>query len=117
RDENGKHFSSVASAPQVTSITEWTEFYVNAVAPPGAAYAYVSVTTAGNSAGQTHWVQAILYEGNWRIPMFYGNSAGDGYTYAWSGDANASPSKRTPVVERDPESLVWRAGVSAMDFL
>lgn len=117
RDENGRHFSSVTSPAQVTSIGAWTEFYLNAEAPPGAAYAYVSVTTVGNSSGQNHWVQAILYEGRWRIPMFYGDSVGGGYTYSWSGDPNASPSKRTPVLERDPESLVWPAGVSAMDFL
>lgn len=117
RDENGRHFSNVVSPAQVTSIGAFTEFYLNAVAPAGAAYAYVSVTTVGNSAGQNHWVQAILYEGRWRIPMFYGDSIGGGYTYAWAGDPNASPSERIPITERDPESLVWPAGVSAMDFL
>lgn len=117
RDENGRHFSSVVSPAKVTSINAWTEFHLTARAPAGAAYAYVVVTTAGNTAGQNHWVQAILYEGADRIPMFYGDSAGGGYTYVWSGDPNASPATRIPIIERDPASLLWSAGVSAFDFL
>ncbi|MFE6733429.1 hypothetical protein [Microbacterium sp. NPDC057650] len=117
RDENGKHFSNAVSPAQVTSITAWTEFHLSAVAPAGAAYAYAVVTTNGNTAGQNHWVQAMLYEGADRIPMFYGDSTGGGYTYAWSGDANASPCTRTPVIERPLESLTWQAGVSGLAFL
>lgn len=117
RDENGRHFSAAVTPAQVTSITAWTEFHLSAVAPAGAAYAYVVVTTAGNSAGQNHWVQAILYEGADRIPMFYGDSVAGGYTYTWAGDANASPATRIPVIERRPESLLWLAGVSGLTFL
>lgn len=39
------------------------------------------------------------------------------YTYTWDGTGDRSSSTRTPVVERDPESLTWSLGQTAMDFL
>lgn len=40
-----------------------------------------------------------------------------GYNYSWQGTALNSPSTRTPVVARDPDTLTWVPGQSAWDFL
>lgn len=39
------------------------------------------------------------------------------YDYSWVGDPDNSASKRRAVLDRKPELLVWKAGVSAMEFL
>ncbi|MCR2785440.1 MULTISPECIES: hypothetical protein [unclassified Microbacterium] len=39
------------------------------------------------------------------------------YNYAWTGGQDNSVSTRTALVERAPDMLLWRAGVSAMKFL
>lgn len=40
-----------------------------------------------------------------------------GYEYEWEGTAHASFSIRTALIDREPESLVWKAGISAMEYL
>ncbi|MBT1676002.1 hypothetical protein [Curtobacterium aurantiacum] len=40
-----------------------------------------------------------------------------GYVYGWDGAANNSSSTRTPVVDREPESLLWKQTDVADDFL
>lgn len=103
----------------LSDAVSFKRIYVIAVAPPGAQYALPYINTQGNSAGQSHFAAlAMFYEGEELIPAFLGSTApGGGYTYAWQGAAHASPSTRTPVVERPPEALIWRAGDSAIDFL
>ncbi|WP_457100311.1 hypothetical protein [Microbacterium sp. P5_E9] len=39
------------------------------------------------------------------------------YAYDWNGTPNQSSSKRTALVTRPPEALVWLPGVTAWDFL
>src|SRR5690606_21162039 len=98
----------------------WTLATVRAVAPVGAAKAATFFRVNGSTAaGQIGYIDdAMFYEGTREIPFFYGGSPDDDdYEYDWTKDPNASHSVRTPRVERDPESLVWRAGVSAMEFL
>lgn len=41
----------------------------------------------------------------------------NGYNYDWQGDPGNSSSTRTPIVNRDPETLTWKPGQSAYDFL
>jgi len=51
-------------------------------------------------------------------PYFSGNSSDTAaYHYSWAGDANASSSIRTPLMQRDPDNLYWTPGTSASDFL
>lgn len=45
------------------------------------------------------------------------NTNNTAYTYTWDGTGDRSSSTRTPVVDRDPESLTWSLGQTAMDFL
>lgn len=40
-----------------------------------------------------------------------------GYQYDWEGTAHASRSTRTALIDREPDSLRWKAGTSAIEFL
>ncbi|MFS0714101.1 hypothetical protein ABC195_09460 [Microbacterium sp. 2P01SA-2] len=40
-----------------------------------------------------------------------------GYVYTWEGDAGLSVSNRRAIIDRDPDSMLWRAGQSGIDFL
>lgn len=86
--------------------------------PPNAAAVSAYINTTVNNAGQNHYVSCLmLHHGAELLDWFDGSSSGGGYTYAWEDAANGSTSTRVPDVERDPESLMWRAGVSALEFL
>jgi hypothetical protein len=39
------------------------------------------------------------------------------YSYAWTGDRSNSTSVRTPLVDRDPSTLIWSPGTGGMEFL
>lgn len=103
------------------SDTAWSARpYITATAPAGASKAEVFWRVAGSTAaGQIGYIDdAMFYEGNRLIPFFSGATPGDAnYTYGWATTANASASYRKAIIERSPDSLVWRAGVSALAFL
>jgi hypothetical protein len=105
--------------PVVTDTTSWQRISVIAQAPLGASHANPFVTTSGNAGGDAHIVtRAMFYEGTELVDYFDGATADDSsYTYEWTGPANASPSVRTPIVERLPELFTWKPGISAWDFL
>lgn len=114
------YIGSSFGAAGTSTTAAFTRFSVIATAPEGAAYASPYVNTTGNTgAGLGHVVDgAMFYEGDEVVPYFDGSTAASAtYTYAWTGDANASPSTRTPVVERLPQLFTWEPGVNAWDFL
>lgn len=119
RDAAGSIVKEVYSAPLVTGATPVTISLVTVV-PEGASTVDVFVSTMTNAAGQVHYAgMFMLYEGIELVNWFDGASALTGYTVAWENpsDTVTSLSTRTPILERLPEALTWRAGVSAMDFL
>lgn len=120
-DENGATlWADFESAPaSLSDDSVWTRAVVIATAPPGAAKAATFFRVNGSTgANQIGYIDdAMFYEGTRILPFFYGGSSDAGYEYSWTKDPNASHSVRTPYVERDPESLVWRAGVTGMEFL
>lgn len=111
----------VEGAAVSLSDTAWSARpFVTATAPVGAAKAEIFWRVLGsNGASQIGYIDdAMFYEGNRLIPFFSGATPGDAnYTYGWAGVANASASYRKAIIERSPDSLVWRAGVSALAFL
>lgn len=92
---------------------------VIAVAPPGAVAAFPLFKVDGSFATEIGYIDdAMLYEGTEVIEAFSGATTADAnYEYEWGGDAADSTSERIPVIERRPELFVWKAGVSAWDFL
>ncbi|WP_292763743.1 hypothetical protein [Microbacterium sp. UBA3486] len=119
KDQQGVTIAQVTGANVAVAGSAWSRPFVIAKAPPAATSASVHFGYQATAAGQQPYVDAAMfYEGNEVVPYFDGSTAGTAaYTYSWSASAHASSSSRTPTVERPPESLVWRAGVSGMAFL
>lgn len=96
----------------------WATAFASGEAPAGTVRVQAAVTHLATGGGQAVGLDApMLVEGSRLVPHFHGGSVGGGYAYAWQGDADASASTRTPLVERDPDSLTWKAGQSALEFL
>ncbi|WP_396659509.1 hypothetical protein [Microbacterium sp.] len=108
-----------SNGPTLTSSTSaWTEYTVEGVAPPAATQVRLFVITSGNAAGNFHYIDEVMwYQDDEPVPWFSGASADADYTYEWSGDANASASRRIPVIDRPRDALVWSAGQTGWDFL
>ncbi|MFE7067483.1 hypothetical protein [Microbacterium sp. NPDC057658] len=121
KDQSGATILDSYSDPVNTSTTTDapTRISRSRRVPPNATTVSVYVNTTVNAANQNHYVSAMmLHEGAELVPFFDGSTTnGGGYTFAYEDAPYTSTSTRTPNVERDPESLVWRAGVSGMEFL
>jgi hypothetical protein len=50
-------------------------------------------------------------------PFNGSTAASAGYAYAWEAGAHASRSRRTALIDRPADSLLWAPGRSALDFL
>ncbi|KTR77429.1 hypothetical protein NS234_07435 [Microbacterium oxydans] len=119
KDQQGVTIAQVTGANLAVAGSAWSRPFVIAKAPAAATSASVHFGYQATAAGQQPYVDAAMfYEGNEVVPYFDGATANiAAYAYSWSAAVHASSSSRTPTVERPPESLVWRAGVSGMAFL
>lgn len=107
------------NGPVVPLLGSFQRLAVTGQAPAGAVRASALIRFAGTSGNVVHVDAAMLTQGI-VAPDWYDGSTADtaDYDFAWTGTANASNSTRTLLVDApEPEALVWRAGVSAMDFL
>lgn len=119
KNDQGVTIAMVNGAAAAVDGSGWSRPYVIVQAPPGATSVSVHFGFQATAGGQNSYVDAVMfYEGNELIPYYDGSTPDDArYDYSWSAAAHASSATRTPVLERTPESLIWRAGVSAMEFL
>jgi hypothetical protein len=100
----------------------WERLSVTALAPPAATAARINARLSGGLPlggviDATGW---LAVEGAELVTYFDGASTVTGYVCTWDDGIGPSVSTRTPlspIDARDPDSLVWRAGDSAMDFL
>ncbi|WP_156784901.1 hypothetical protein [Microbacterium sp. BH-3-3-3] len=95
------------------------------------------VTRVGIPVGTTHVIvrayhgfnsdQSVLWS-DFRMSEYTGDPTDTGYfdgntantaayTTVWEGDTGLSTTRRTALIERDPETLLWKSGQTAMDFL
>ena len=120
-DANNGTIRSVSGTATQMQSGEYRTLTISARAPANAVKLAPYVAITGSASGRVIVLDAaMLYEGDPLLPVASFTGADDadgGYTYAFQGPANDSPSVRTPVVERDPEALIWRAGMSALDYL
>lgn len=119
----------VDNAPATTLTTDWIVHTVIAEAPPGSRFVAPFAMTTGNSAGQFHYIDGVyvieLAPGTNDEYPWYGFNYFDGSTNAypslfdesWDGDANASISRLTPLIDRSPEATDIVPGVSWWDYL
>lgn len=101
-------------------VSGWGRTSVVGVAPAGATHGRPAFAVLGviNAGGFIRATGAMMTEGVRVLPYHDGSTPNNaGYTYSWQGLPDASTSLRAPITERDPESLVWQAGQSAIDFL
>ncbi|GMM94761.1 hypothetical protein [Microbacterium sp. MTN4-26] len=97
----------------------WSRVHQTSVAPTSAQYAIVNTLFYYDGSDDTAtridgfmWNEGVLED------FFYGGTPDTSlYVYDWAGDANASASTRTPIVERAPELFRWEAGTNAWEFL
>jgi hypothetical protein len=126
RNAAGKIIEEVDTPAQVPS-TFWFPIELMTTAPAGADTIQAHLWFSGASGQVVHVDQFMLTDA-WeaptgqfpRVEYFDGSNGptqGPTYSVGWAGQANATPSTRTPLVERPPESFTWRAGQSGMDFL
>lgn len=76
----------------------------------------------GHTVGQVQWDAFRLSEKSVHptddaLYMDGGFADTAGYDYSWTVAANSSTSDRKALIDRPPESLLWKAGVKAIDFL
>jgi hypothetical protein len=111
---------------QPVAASTWTRLVATIKTPPNAArlgpFVYPDTSqqwASGNVLRTTAW---MIHEGEYPIPVPFHDGSGPDpvhYTYEASGAPNASAATRIPRpgMERSPDALTWKAGVSAMDFL
>lgn len=95
-------------------------FTVAGTAPKGAVKCGLFVAASAAATGKAiHWDLGYLTEGPFDPGFFSGASPDTAqYDYSYAGANNASQSNRTTLVDAiEPEALVWRAGVTAWDYL
>lgn len=113
--------STVYGSVVSSDATAFKRLTVIAQAPVGAESVWPFIDTASNTAGRAHHAAgAMLYEGDELVPYFSGATTDTAkYQYDWADSAKPdnSASKRTALTPVDKESLTWKAGRSAMDFL
>lgn len=119
-DANGVTLWDVQRPPTNIQTYEWTRVSIlGAVAPAGAVACVFRLEYLTDISGRSIWADCCMVtEGDELVAYFDGAIPDDAhYLYEWSGTAHASNSTRTPVVERSPEALHWRAGTSGYQFL
>lgn len=116
---NGATLHEAFSAPVALQPDAWSRVSVIATAPAGAEKATLHLEHQTSAAGQAARADGVMFHEGKELVTYHDGSTPDTatYDYSWSGVAHASNSTRTPSVERPPEALIWRAGVSGMDFL
>lgn len=120
-ERNYTPWGDLVGAPVTLNDTAWTRAAFTAIAPPGAVKAFVFFRVTGSTAPSDigYIDDAMFTQTAEAIPFFTGSTAQDAhYRYSWDDAANASTSKRTVLHDAPtPEAFIWRAGVSAMEFL
>lgn len=119
KNEQGVTVAQASGATIPVTGAGWSRPFVIVQAPPAATTASIHFGFLATAANQQPYVDAVMFhEGREVVPYMDGSTVDSAtYDYTWSAAVHASPSTRTPVVERSPESLTWRAGVSGMAFL
>lgn len=116
---NGATLRDFYSTTTLLKTTAWTRLAVIGVAPPGTEKATLHLEHITTAAGQAARADGVMFHEGTEVIEYHDGATADtaAYDFAWTGVAHASNSTRTPAVERPPEALVWRAGVSGMSFL
>lgn len=120
RGEAGYRESFSPALP--TQVNASTRVAVTFTLPPDTIEAFVRMYH-GRGSGTVTWALPRLSEqtepGPHNTDYFWGGKpSNSAYIYTWNGNADASASERKVIIDAaSADSLWWRAGVSALDFL
>lgn len=117
-DEGATIKNDLSPSTALPASPDWERLWHTSTAPRGADRFEFFILGEATSTGDVFAVDGLLATAGAGLEdWFYGGSSDVHYTYAWSDAPHASQSTREPVIDRDPDSLVWRSGQSAMDLL
>lgn len=117
-DNDDNEVQDNVSAGVALSTSGWTRVYKTVTIPSNVVAISLHAYMLADASGQYMYVDAAMLNEGVLEDYFDGGTTDTSlYTYAFEGTADASPSSRTPVVERLPELFTWPAGTSAWDFL
>lgn len=120
-DANGVRIgSSLGEATIVAAATGHRPVAV--VQAPDGAQTYRPFVRVTNGVASGSWFQVtamMATAGKWVQPYHDGDTAETAlYSYEWTDAPNASTAVRIPkIAAPDPDAFIWKAGMSAMDFL
>lgn len=113
----------VETNTQALNVVGVQRVAVTVAIPLGATEAFVRVYN-GSTVGTVWWDALMLTEGDGKdtggnlLAPFDGDTADTShYIYDWTGAPGGSTSTRTPVFQRDPQTLEWPPGENAWDFI
>ncbi|WP_270353454.1 hypothetical protein [Microbacterium testaceum] len=115
-------YQSVQSPQVPAAVGSRARVSVTFTVPVGATEAFIRAFHGGTSGAIT-WGHPRLSETDIRPgadntePFSGASPETAGYRYTWDNVANASASKRTALIDRSPEVLLWPAGRDALAFL
>lgn len=124
----GVQFRNDAGAVLGTSVPDWMpantpwipHAFVSDPAPGGTTRVTPIIEWTGSAPSRVLHVDRALLDESEFVPTYFDGSTVDTATYgfAWSKDADASPSRRTLLVNApSPDALTWRAGTGGVRFL
>lgn len=118
-DGAGSAIKTLVSEQTPIAAGAWSRAVLTGFAvPDGAATAVVFVDNMEGAAGRNTYADGFMFVASVeQVPYFDGSNAPAGYVTAWDETQHLSTSTRTPILERAPESTVWSAGRSGMEFL
>lgn len=116
-------YTEVASDPVPTTVmsgTNGTRVAVRFTLPVGTTEVFIRAYL-GHTAGSITWGLFRLSEASDDVTdtAYYdgATAATAGYTYTWTGTANASTTARKALISRPPAGLLWKAGQNALQFI
>jgi len=119
-DASGAGGSSIGGPAIAVPANTWTKVSSDVIVPAGkarlAVYCYTSTATP---AGLGFTLAApLVTKVRAGLPWFDGDVPDTPtYLYQWAGTPSQSKSTRTALIDRPPELLVWKPGVTAWEFL
>jgi len=123
KDKDGTVLLDVAELPVAKDSTAWQRLHVEFTAPADAVSAELRAFTTGPVASGSYFSVT-----GWRLSEVTVDPTDTGYfdggtpstleyAYSWTGGAGVSTSVRADLIGRADDLLLWRAGVSALEFI
>ncbi|MDU0367678.1 hypothetical protein RWH45_10655 [Microbacterium sp. KSW4-17] len=120
-NNGGASYRPLADAYGTTAANTTANVTMRVGIPVGTTHVIVRAYHGFNNDQSVYWSDFRMseYTGDpTDTGYFDGNTTNtSSYTYTWESDAGLSVTKRVALIDRNPESLLWKSGQSALEFL